>query len=80
MAVEGRPTSPWRLETEVQDRLNQNTEKSVLVVADRSVDAEALVEVMDACRQAGARQVAVAVEQDREGEAVGLGVVLGGEP
>lgn len=64
LAVEGRPTSPWRLETEVQDRLNQNTEKSVLVVADRSVDAETLVEVMDACRQAGARQVAVAVEQE----------------
>ena len=64
LAVDGRATSSWRLEAEVQDRLIQNTEKSVLVVADRTIDAETLVDVMDACRQAGARQVAVAVDPE----------------
>ena len=62
LAVDGRPTSAWRLSAEVQDRISDHTEKSVLVVADRSISAERLVEVMDACRQAGAQQVALAVE------------------
>ena len=63
-AVDGRPTSSWRLEAELQDRLNQNAEKSVLIVADRSVDAQSLVDVMDTCRQAGARDVAISVESE----------------
>ena len=64
LAVDGRPTSPWRLGSEVQDRLTQYTEKSVLVVADRSVDAQTLVDVMDACRKAGAQDVAISVEPE----------------
>ena len=63
LAVDGSPTSPWRLGAEVEDRITDHTEKSVLVVADQSVDAKTLVEVMDTCRQAGAKQVAVAVEK-----------------
>ena len=62
LAVDGRPTSAWRLSAEVQDRISDHTEKSVLVVADRRINAERIVEVMDACRQAGAQQVALAVE------------------
>ncbi len=62
IAVDGRPTSAWRLGAEVEDRIAGNTEKSVLVVADRSIDAQTLVDVMDSCRLAGARQVALAVE------------------
>lgn len=62
LAVDGRPTSAWRLEAEVAERLSHYTDKSVLVVADRRVDAETLVEVMDACRTAGASQVAISVE------------------
>ncbi len=64
LAVDGRATSPWRLSAEVQDRISHYAEKSVLVVADRGVDAETLVDVMDTCRQAGARQVAIAVERE----------------
>jgi len=63
LAVDGLATSPWRLQAEVHDRLSHYVDKSVLVVADRSVDAETLVQVMDRCRLAGASQVAVAVEQ-----------------
>ena len=64
LAVDGRPTSAWRLRAEVEDRVGHSTDKSVLIVADKSVDAKTLVDVMDACRQAGARQVAVAVNQE----------------
>lgn len=64
LAVDGRPTSAWRLEAEVEDRIALHSDKSVLVVADRGVDAETLVDVMDTCRQAGALQVAIAVEKE----------------
>mgnify|MGYP001358637270 CR=1 FL=1 len=64
LAVDGRPTSAWRLEAEVQDRIAAYTEKNVLVVADRSVDAKTLVDVMDTCRQAGATQVALSVDEE----------------
>ena len=63
LAVDGIPTSSWRLGAEVEDRISDHTEKSVLVVADQSIDAKTLVEVMDTCRQAGATQVAIAVDQ-----------------
>ena len=64
LAVDGRATSTWRLGAEVEDRLIHNPDKSVLVVADRSIDAKTLVDVMDTCRQAGARQVAIAVDAE----------------
>ena len=64
LAVDGRPTSAWRLGAEVEDRIAGRSEKSVLVVADKRIDAETLVDVMDTCRQAGAAQVALAVEAE----------------
>lgn len=63
LTVDGRATSPWRLQAEVKERLSHYVDKSVLVVADTAVDAQTLVRVMDECRVAGAAQVAVAVEE-----------------
>tara|TARA_B100000674_G_C37368648_1_gene701987 strand:+ start:142 stop:549 length:408 start_codon:yes stop_codon:yes gene_type:complete len=64
LAVDGRATSAWRLEAEVKDRIANYADKNVLVVADKNVDAKRLVDVMDACRLAGAAQVAVSVEEE----------------
>ena len=64
IAVDGRPTSPWRLESEIQSRIADYTDKSVLVVADRAIDAQTLVDVMDTCRKAGARDVAISVDAE----------------
>lgn len=64
LTVDARPTSPWRLEAEVEDRLIHYRDKTVLLVADQGVEAGKLVEVMDACRRAGAVDVAVAVEAE----------------
>lgn len=61
--VDGRATSAFRLRSEVEDRLADQLEKSVLVVADVAVEARTLVQVMDDCRQAGATTVALAVEE-----------------
>jgi len=63
ITVDGRPTSAWRIEAEVRDRLGERDDASVLLVADKGVVADRLVAVMDACRKAGAKSVALAVEQ-----------------
>ena len=64
IAVDGRATSAWRLGPEVEDRIAHYTDRSVLVVADRGIDAKTLVDVMDTCRQAGASQVALSVDDE----------------
>ena len=64
LAVDGRATSPWRLGAEVENRIANYPDKSVLVVADSMINAQMLVDVMDTCRQAGALQVALAVEEE----------------
>lgn len=61
ITVDGRPTSPWRVEVEVTERLSHFEDKEVLVIADAAVDAKRLVEVMDRCRRAGATNIALAV-------------------
>ena len=64
ISVDGRATSPWRLLAEVEERIARSAEKSVLLVADSGINAKNLVDIMDTCRQAGATQVALAVEQE----------------
>ncbi|MEM1034178.1 MAG: biopolymer transporter ExbD [Myxococcota bacterium] len=62
LTVAARPTSPWNLSAAVRRALVSRRDKSVLLVSDEGVEAGALVDVMDACRLAGASRVAVAVE------------------
>lgn len=62
VTVDGRPTNGWRLEAEVRHRLAEHDGDSVLVVADEGVHAGRVVEVMDACRRAGAGRVALGVD------------------
>lgn len=63
VTVDGRPTSPWRVEGEVRDRARELREPSVLLIADKAVHADKLVELTDAARRAGIEKVALAVEQ-----------------
>jgi biopolymer transport protein ExbD len=62
ITVDARPTSRWRVEAEVRSRLRDDAHASVLLIADRDTVANVLVEVMDACRRAGAKNVALGVE------------------
>lgn len=64
ITVDALPTSPWRVEAEVRDRLHDDPDAAVLVVADRGVHADTLVHVVDACRRGGAVRVAMAVEAE----------------
>lgn len=66
ITVDAHPTSPWRVEAEVRSHLREHGggRGAVVVIADRTVAAQRLVEVIDACRRAGARDVALGVEQE----------------
>ncbi|OGQ88864.1 MAG: biopolymer transporter ExbD [Deltaproteobacteria bacterium RIFOXYA12_FULL_58_15] len=62
--VDARPVKPWMLQARVRDALKGHHMQRVLLVADRRVDTGRLVEVVDQCRLAGAKDVGVAVERE----------------
>jgi biopolymer transport protein ExbD len=61
--IDGNPVRPWMLQSRVRD-LMRGGDGSVLVVTDRRVPAERLLEVVDQCRLAGATDVGVATEKE----------------
>jgi len=63
ITVDAQPTSAWRVEAEVRAQLRDRPKAAVLVIADRGAVADVLVEVIDACRRAGASDVALGVER-----------------
>lgn len=60
--VDEQPVKTWMLQSRVRDLLAAQASKKALVVADRLVPAELLVEVVDQCRLGGAAEVGVATE------------------
>jgi len=62
--VEGVAVRPWMLQARVQDLLAAADTDTVLVVTDRRVAAERLVDVVDQCRLAGARNVGVVTDKE----------------
>lgn len=59
--VEGKRVSFSKLERELTLRLSKSYKKTVLVQADKSVDIEKVVEVLDVARKLGAGKVGIAV-------------------
>ena len=62
--IEGQPIKPWMLQSRVRDLLKSGASGQVLVITDRLVPAEKLVEAVDQCRLAGATDVGVATEKE----------------
>lgn len=58
--VDGTPTKPWMLQSRVRDFIDSGGSSQVLVVSDRLLPVDRLVEVVDQCRLAGASEVGVA--------------------
>lgn len=58
------PVRPWMLQSRVRDAIGQSGDKTVLVVADRRVSAEKLVEVIDQCRLGGAKDIGVVTDAE----------------
>lgn len=62
--IDGTPVRPWMVQSRVREFLESGGSKQVLVITDRRVPAERLVEVVDQCRLAGATDVGVATEKE----------------
>lgn len=65
--INGNPVRAWMVQSRVREFLESADQKSVLVVTDRRVAADKLVEVVDQCRLGGATEVAVATEKEAGG-------------
>ena len=61
---DGLPVKAWMLQSRVRELLGGATQQVVLVVVDRRVPSERLIEAVDQCRLAGATDVAGATEQE----------------
>lgn len=62
--VDGRPVRAWMLQGTVREQLRAGADRPVLVVTDGAVAAQKLIDVIDECRLAGAKDVAVATEKE----------------
>jgi biopolymer transport protein ExbD len=62
--LDGQAIKVWAIQSKMRDLLRVSTSKSILVVTDLSVPAEKLIEVIDQCRLAGAKDVGVATEKE----------------
>ena len=62
--VSGRAVRPWLLQGTVREMLRGSKDRPVLVITDAGVKAQALLTVIDQCRLAGAKDVAVATEKE----------------
>lgn len=62
--VAGVLTRAFMVKDRVESALGGAGQKDVLVIADRAITAERLIDVVDQCRQAGASHVGVATAQE----------------
>lgn len=62
--VDQQPVKVWAIQGKMRDMLRMSTSKSILVVTDQNVQAQRLIDVIDQCRMAGAKDVAVATNKE----------------
>jgi biopolymer transport protein ExbD len=62
--IEGQPVKPWMLQSRIRDLMKAGSSGQILVITDRLVPAEKLVDVVDQCRLGGASDVGVATEKE----------------
>jgi len=62
--VDGQRVRSWVLQGKIRDLKSQSKSTSILVVTDKKVSAERLIEVVDQCRLAGISDIGVATEME----------------
>ena len=62
--VDGNPVKPWMLQSRVRQLVEGGADQQVLVVVDRNVPSDKLIEVVDQIRLAGVKDVGVATEKE----------------
>ena len=65
--VDGQQVQSWVLQGKLRDRVKGGSSSSVLVVTDKAVSADRLIEVVDQCRLAGVKDIGVATEAEMGG-------------
>lgn len=62
--LEGARVRIWTLQSKLREVFQSKANKSVLVVIDKKVPSERLIQVVDYCKLAGAKDVGVATEKE----------------
>lgn len=65
--VGGVLTRAFMVKDRVEHALSAGAQKDVVVIADRTISADRLIDVVDQCRQAGAAHVGVATSDEAGG-------------
>lgn len=60
--LDNQPVRVWVIQSKLRDMLRTSSDSTVLVVTDEGVPAKKLIEVVDQCRLAGAKDVGVVTE------------------
>ena len=58
------PVRLWMLQSRVREQLRSSSESNILIVADQRTPAEQLIDVVDQCRLAGAKNVGVITNKE----------------
>ncbi len=62
--VDGQHIRPWVLQSKIREMVASAKSQSILVVTDKKVSADKLVDVVDQCRLAGVKDIGVATEAE----------------
>jgi biopolymer transport protein ExbD len=62
--VDGQHIRPWVLQSKIREMVGVEKSQSILVVTDKKVSADKLVDVVDQCRLAGVKDIGVATEAE----------------
>ena len=62
--VDDQPVRIYVLQSKLRDMLRTTTDKSLLVVTDENVPAKTVIDVVDQCKLAGAKDVGVATNKE----------------
>lgn len=62
--VDGQQVRSWILQGKVRDMVRAGNADSILIVTDKQVSADKLVEVVDQCRLAGIKDIGVATQTE----------------
>lgn len=62
--IDGLPVKSWMIQSRVRELVEGGANSSVLIVVDRRVPSEKLLEVVDQCRLAGVADIGVATEAE----------------
>jgi biopolymer transport protein ExbD len=62
--VDGQSIRSWVLQSKIRDMIRSEDSSSILVVTDKKVSADTLIDVVDQCRLAGVKDIGVATEAE----------------